>query len=613
MSTEKPPCASPGCASASAAGLVLADRGRARAVIVTQPGATEAEAFAAGELGRFLAAVTGAAFEIRASARAPEGPAIIVGPGPAAALEFPEVALAEYGPEEVGMVCRDERLLLAGGRPRGTLYAVYRFLQERCAIRWWTPWAEDIPRQVRLAMPAFALRMQPAFEARDPFWFHAFDELWAARNGSNSARAGLTERTGGKLSYAGQGVHSFSALAPPERHFAAHPEWYCLIGGTRKATQLCTTNPELRAHLVRRVREWLRAAPAARIVSISQNDGTSDACQCPDCRALDEAEGGPAGAMIALLNHIAAALGPEFPAVAFDTLAYTYTRKPPRALRPLPNVIVRLCSIEGNFREPLDHPSNRSFAEDLGGWSKLCRRLYVWDYTTNFHHYPMPFPNYFVLGPNVRFFHRHGVRGLFEQGAYQSNGAEMAELRAWVLAQLLWNPDQDDGKLINEFLAGYYGKKAAGPIRQYLDLMRAASQGCLLGINARPDAPHLKFGPLSQAERLWGRAEDAARDDAEKLWRVRQGRLAVWYVWLIRWQPLQEECRLARAAWPVAATRAELAERWFNLATGPGPQGWSPLTHINEMIDQLPPRITPRTICEAGWEERLQKLLGYPF
>ena len=66
--------------------------------------------------------------------------------------------------------------------------------------------------------------------------------------------------------------------------------------------------------------------------------------------------------MIALVNYIAEKIEPEFPNVAVDTLAYQYTRKPPRTLRPRPNVIVRLCSIECNFREPLDHPSNAGFA-----------------------------------------------------------------------------------------------------------------------------------------------------------------------------------------------------------------------------------------------------------
>ncbi len=592
-------------------GLLLADQGLAKVVIVVQPGATEAETFAALELRHYLADITQAEFEIRTMSHAPAGPAIIVGPGAAAAVEFPEVPLSEFGEEEVGIVRKGNRLLLAGGRPRGTLYAVYRFLQDTGGVRWWTPWATDVPRTAKLAVPALNIRMKPAFEARDPFWYPAFDELWAARNGSNSQSARLTDRTGGKLQYKGF-VHTFFALVPPDPNFADHPEWFSLVDGKRQATQLCTTNPELRAFLVRRVREWLKEAPDARIVSISQNDGVAGPCQCPDCHAIDGPQGGYAGTMIALLNFIASELGPEFPAVAFDTLAYTYTRQPPRTIRPLPNVIVRLCSIECNFREPLDHPSNADFTRDLVAWNTLCDRLYVWDYTTNFHHYQMPHPNYFVLGANIRFLHRHGVRGLFEQGNYQSHGGEMAELRAWLLAQLMWNPDQDDQKLIDEFLAGYYGK-AAGPIREYLELMHAESAGYNLTCYARPDAPHLKFSPLSQAERLWSQAEDAVRDDADKLWRVRQGRLAVWYTWLVRWEPLLAECRLANAVWPVASTRAELAERWLALATGSGPEGWTPLTHILEMIDQIPPRITPNTICEEGWEGRLKRLLGYPF
>ena len=68
----------------------------------------------------------------------------------------------------------------------------------------------------------------------------------------------------------------------------------------------------------------------------------------------------------------------------------------------------------------------------------------------------MPHPNLRVLGPNVKFFVDHSVKGLFEQGAYTSKGAEMAELRAWVLARLLWNPALDGQELIDEFIAGYY-------------------------------------------------------------------------------------------------------------------------------------------------------------
>ena len=79
--------------------------------------------------------------------------------------------------------------------------------------------------------------------------------------------------------------------------------------------------------------------------------------------------------------------------------------------------------------------------------------LYVWDYTTDFGHYQQPFPNFDSLQSNVRFFVKHGVKSLFEQGNYSGGGGgEMEPLRAYVLAKLLWNPDTDVQKHIHEFV-----------------------------------------------------------------------------------------------------------------------------------------------------------------
>ena len=151
-------------------------------------------------------------------------------------------------------------------------------------------------------------------------------------------------------------------------------------------------------------------------------------------------------------------------------LAYQYTRKPPALVKPRPNVIIRLCSIECSFSKPLTDERNQKFRDDIIGWSKICDRLYIWDYTTNFRHYVLPHPNLRVLGPNVKFFVEHGVKGIFEQGAYQSYASEMAELKGWVLAKLLWNPALDGQELINEFIDGYYGP-AGKHIRAYLELI----------------------------------------------------------------------------------------------------------------------------------------------
>jgi hypothetical protein len=559
---------------------IIARNGVARTVIVVDPSATAVEMYAARQLASSLQQITGASFEIRTNTQSPAH-AIIVGDCAAAAASFSEAPSAQLGEEEFLIRTDGNRILLAGGRPRGTLYAVSRFLQDACGVRWWTPWASSIPHKPSLRTGPMSVRAKPAFEYRDPYWRCAFDADWSWRNFCNGQMSRLTPQQGGCVIYK-YFVHSFYTLVPPETYFAQHPEWFSLVNGRRTAenAQLCLSNPDLRDFVVQRVRQALREAPEARIISVSQND-CFNPCECANCKAMDEAQGSHAGSLLAFVNYVAEKIEPEFPTVAVDTLAYQYTRKPPATERPRPNVIVRLCSIECNFRETLDSPANVAFAADLYGWDQRADRLYIWDYVTDFAHYLQPFPDWFTLGPNLRFFQAHHVRGVFEEGAYESFGAEMAELRAWVLAQLLWNPQQDDRALIREFLDGYYG--AAGkPLECYLELMQKASQGFNLTIGAPTDAPFLRFQPLAQAEALWREAEQAVADNDELRARVRQGHLAVQYVWLARWDPLRKECSDAGATWPFTVSRGEFARQWLAAAQGVPEKPWTTVTTVSE-------------------------------
>lgn len=557
----------------------IADSGHARYVIVCDRNAIPAEQTAARELANYLHQITGADFSTEQASNGSPIPdhAILVGPGIAAQMLFPDVALNNLGPEELVMRTEGHRLLLAGGRPRGTLYAVYHFLQEECGVRWWTPWATNVPLHATLTIPALNQREKPAFEYREPFEYAGFDPVWKARNGANGAAAGNTAidaSLGGAVIYKGF-VHTSYPLVPPEKYFAVHPEWYSLIDGqrTHERAQLCLSNPNLRDFVVGRVKGWLRESPEASIVSVSQND-CAGACQCTNCRAIDEAEGGPSGSMITFVNYVADHIQADFPNVAVDTLAYQYTRKPPKTVRPRPNVIVRLCSIECNFRAPLDDPSNAAFRSDLQDWSQICHRLYVWDYVTDFADYFLPQPNWYALGPNLRLFQQNHVQGVFEEGAYQSNGAEMAELRAWLLAQLLWNPRQDDRALIREFLDGYYGASAAKPIRDYLNLMQDASKGYYLACYTHRDAPYLTFKVLARAEQLWQDAETAAASDPDNLARVKAGHLAVRYAFLRDWPALRKQCAQQNGTWPLPESSKVVAGQFADVCQHlPGDDG----------------------------------------
>lgn len=472
------------------------------------------------------------------------------------------------------------KLFIVGGQPRGTMYGVYHLLQDTCGVRWWTPWATTIPSNPNLTIPTLDKRQKPAFESRDPYWHHAINGEWARHNYSNSQFADLDLAHGGRITYQGF-VHTFYGLVPPSL-FSEHPDWFSLINGKRTTAnaQLCTTNPELREYILEQVKKLLKEHPDINILSVSQND-CFNPCQCDQCQALVKQEGSEAGPMIALANYIGENIEKDYPNVAIDTLAYQYTRHAPKTFRPRPNVIVRLCSIECNFAKPLLDPSNQAFSADIQAWGQLTNRLYIWDYVTDFPHYIQPFPNYAVLGPNLRFFAANGVKGVFEEGAYESCGAEMAELRAWLLAQLMWNPNQDDQKLTAEFLDGYYG--AAGkPIRQYLDLMSDAAKGTYMTIWADANAPFFDYPTMLKAERLWQSAEAAVKGDPELLQRVRIGHLPVRTIWLTRWQDFRRQSKKRSDTWPLDISRKKVADEWYAVATATGPEGWTSITHISE-------------------------------
>jgi hypothetical protein len=323
-------------------------------------------------------------------------------------------------------------------------------------------------------------------------------------------------------------------LVPPEL-YDEHPEYFPLINGKRTSgyVQRCLSNPDVLRIATDRVRQWIKEHPEATVISVSQND-THNQCQCEPCKSLDDAEGSPAASLIRFVNAIAEAIERDHPSVRIDTLAYQYTRKPPKTLRPRRNVIVRLCSIECCFAHPLDRcpaPENQRFADDIKAWQPVAPLLYVWDYTPNFAHYQQPFPNFDALQANVRFFVRHGVKGLFEQGNYSGGGnGEMGPLRAYVLAKLLWNPDADVKRHTDEFLRGYYGK-AADSIREYIELLHRSvrEKGYHAHIFDPPSAPYLSDEVLTGAERLFDEAERLADNDDVRF-RVQVTRLPIWYV-----------------------------------------------------------------------------------
>jgi hypothetical protein len=513
----------------------LAADGRSSFQIVLPADAIPAERHAAEELRTCLERISGAALPIVSDAAPATPHEIVLGRTNRAEPAGLEVDFSGLGQEGFRLETRGAKLFVSGGRPRGTLYGVYTLLEEELGVRWFTPEVEVVPAARRLPLPKLARTVVPALEYREVFWTEVLrDPGFAARHRLNGGRCALREEHGGRAVVFFPFVHTFEHLVPSDL-FEDHPEYFPLIDGVRKGgnVQRCLSNPDVLRLAKARVREWIRDHPEATIVSVSQNDNI-EYCRCGGCRALDEAEGSPAATVLRFVNAIAADIEADHPGILVDTLAYQYTRKLPKTIRPRANVVVRLCSIECCFAHPLGScasEENRAFRGDIAAWNAATPHLYVWDYTTNFAHYQQPFPNVAALQPNVRFFVAHGVKGLFEQGNYSWGGhGELAPLRAYLLAKLLWNPDADIDLHRREFLRACYGS-AADAVGACIDLMQSRVQpdATHAMIYDPPEAAYLDDDLLDRADRLLDDAEAAAGGGAVRD-RVLLVRLPFWYV-----------------------------------------------------------------------------------
>jgi hypothetical protein len=501
-----------------------------QAVIVLPARPTPQESYAAADLRHHLELITGQLFRI-VNVGAGQ-PGFYVGKTQEAI--FRGIRFDKLGLEGLQIRTDGQKVILAGNQ-RGVLYAVYTFLEDYLGCRWFTPDCSTWPRTGTIDIPKLNRTYIPPLEFRAGDYPCARPGDFGVRCRLNGNNHQMSVEQGGR-----KGVHSlahtFQSLCPPEKYFATHPEYFSLVNGKRQSgyAQLCLTNPEVLKICIAGVRQWIKDHPDMKVFSVSQND-THYPCDCENCRRVVEEEGSQAGPVVRFCNAIADDIKDDYPDVAIETLAYQYTRKPPKLTKPRPNVIICLCSIECCFIHPLgDDPFNKTFADDIRGWNKICDRLWIWDYVINYAHSICPFPNLEVLKPNINFFIKNGVKGIYEESCYYTKASELQELRNYVIAKTLWDPTYDTQKAISEFCAAYYGP-AAPQVIAYLKLIhRSVQQVPNLHVQIYTHPKVFVFPDvISQSNALFDQAEAAVANDPVLLQRVQVARLPIMYAQIV--------------------------------------------------------------------------------
>jgi len=510
------------CITASA-DVVLVRDGKSNSTIITDSHATLAERRAAEELREHIAQVSGCEIPCKTDVVL-ESPMIIVGPSKTLTEVEPDLDWKAMDKEELIIRTTSSHLILAGARPRGTLYAVYEFLEKYLGCRWYTKDIAHIPKQSTIQLDAIDYRYNPPFMYREVLYKDTFDKDFGAHQRLNGGQHQGDESTGDSVTIFPY-VHTFARLVPPQIYFDAHPEYFSLINGERVPNkQLCLTNPAVLRIATEQVFKWIEEHPDITIFEVSQNDGYG-ACECEKCKAIVKEEGSEMGPILRFVNAIADEVNKKHPDKYIDTLSYAYSETPPKLTKPRDNVIIRLChwapacGVHGIAK----CPTNETYRQEVDGWKELAKHIFIWDYMVTFGAYLAPYPNWWSIGDDTRYYSENGIDGVMWQGDYQSTGGEMSDLRAYIAAQMLWHPDQDVDALIDDFLNGVYGQ-AAKPIREYLEMLR----DYVVKENICRMRNEVKLTPemMMRARNLFDRAEQLAPSE-EIRHRVQKARASI--------------------------------------------------------------------------------------
>ncbi len=481
--------------------------------------ATPAEKYAANELSAYLERIISTPITIKESPQASANAfPIVVGWHPMNADLVPEKlkeeqAIVDISPKAIRMIggrsgaTDSEKIPL---HDRGSLYAVYDFL-ETVGVRWYRPepWGEHVPDLEEIELPYGRSITEPVFKYRygiahyntwglSPEWLdrHFLAKKWAIRNRQNTNLWRERNKPGIDPNLFGGGyevdfAHAYFQLAPSEKYFNTHPEYFALIKGKRSSdpgAQLCLGNPAVQDLVFEQVLEQVKGKPRQEIFSLDPND-TDLWCECALCVAMDNPAktaryGKGAGGVsmsdrvMTFNNIIARRLAQAAPGKAVGTYAYwQYTEAPSEDLKIEPNVIVQpaaFASTYSDYSRKLDDArsqQNRNFLGVLEGYRNRTR-LFAREYWS-YYIWPGPLPLIHTMVDRLQNYHtRFGMEGVYSE-THPCWGPQGMIL--YFYTWLLRNPHGDLEKEKDLYYRNFYGP-AAVPMRGYHECLEVTAQ-----------------------------------------------------------------------------------------------------------------------------------------
>ena len=363
----------------------------------------------------------------------------------------------------------DNDVILLGGSSYGSLYSTYEFIEQNLKAKVYaadeivfTPSKNikllnmdirEVPDIARRAISNYQVTNNSTYRRRMRFMLHT--ENWT------------------------YWTHSHFAFIPKDTYYEEHRDWY---SSDTEATQLCLTNEEMTAEMIKNVIAFLEENPNEEIVTLGQQDKSSF-CECSNCapQVLKYKE---SGVTIRFVNKVATAVQTHFDAkgegrkIQFATYAYQKTQVAPvddngkaldPSVYPVDNVAVIIAPLTACYSHPIHNADCNAIAKQtLEGWKSLNATIYVRFYSAQYAYYFFPFIQYGNLAKNYQIVDDLGAEYIFDTAIGETMSSGFHDLLAYLKSELMWNHSQDVSALVDDFMRVYY-KDAYEPMKELLE------------------------------------------------------------------------------------------------------------------------------------------------
>ncbi len=403
----------------------------------------------------------------------------------------------QFEEDTVYILVKNGNIVLDGGI-RGKLYAIYEFAERFLGIRFYAPDHTKIPdlSQKVIELDDCEILYTPPFKYRH-FWSHdvLFDRVYANRVRANAEYVNLAyANMGGGLRWAKPDCHTiFQNLMPPDDEkygYEKHPEFYSYVkeknarvgrehnelGFPWGEGDVCWSNPQVIDIVTDRVKKWILKENDMEIFSITQTD-YPEHCECEECTRLATehgVNGKPrwSALYVTAVNEIARRIKKwqredervKNRTIYLETFAYNYSVLPPIGIAVEDNVIIRICGPRECVLHPLGEDTcdiNKPFMRGLDDWHSIAKNIYIWTYSENAV-MPIAYTTFLnVIQKNLQYFAQKNILGIFNEYTYFEKSANLYNVRQYLYAKLMWDPNMDFETEYKEVMEYYYGDGAA--------------------------------------------------------------------------------------------------------------------------------------------------------